>query len=305
MLVPVIPQPTPLPASRPTEVRLQPWSWADIENADYAKLASNLRQVECPEATIQGILYARITRQYYQLMLGNPMSKYWEPPEERKKRNQYLANLRRQKEKLLESLGLHSGKSQSPPVSAPGPFSPEKMQQIAQITQQYPKKILPMEPTPEEYQEAFDNRRARLQYLAQYLTPDELTQYRLTEDSNLSVVTKLLRVINATPAEIKNCAFAFDFSPASVSNGSFAPEAAQALQAGLGDQRYAELLAAFAPANVQFSEFVMQTDVTPEEITQLQQLRQQNLDSAAMLNAVNQLLGPQLAQRYANLVPNH
>jgi len=24
-----------------------------------------------------------------------------------------------------------------------------------------------------------------------------------------------------------------------------------------------------------------------------------------MLNAVNQLLGPQLAQRYANLVPNH
>ena len=286
----------------PSEIRIQEWNWTEIENPDYSILASNLRNVLCPDSTIDDLLRARINRKFSILMLENPMSKYWETSEERKERRQKLAALNRQKSELLQNLGLATINGDSKPTAKAGLFSPEKMAEIEKITQKYPQQVLPPNPTPEEYDEVYNNRRARLEYLAQVLTPDELNQYRLTQDSNVSVVSKLLRAIDGTPQEISNCAFVFDFAPSTMINGSFSPDIDQALIAGLGADRFAQLQAAFSPANVSFSQFVMMTDVTPDEINQLQQLRQQHLGYSALQNSVNQLLGPELGTRYMGIV---
>lgn len=297
---PEVTQPQKTAMARSPAVKVRKWEWPDVESPDYATLISNLRLVACPEDTINAIVRQRIEKRYKQLMLQNPMSRYWETADELKQRAESNARLREEMNTLLARLGFKVRNQTTTPK--PSRFSPYQLEQITKINQEYPNKHLPEGATSEEYDESFKNRKARLDYLAQILTPDELSQYRLTQDSNIGSVTKLLQVINATPDEINKAAFIFDFEPAIMSNGSYSPGIEQALLAALGQERYDEFHAAFSPDNINFSQFIMAAGVSPDVIAQLKQLRQQQLDPAAMQAAVTDLLGPQMSRMYFQIV---
>jgi hypothetical protein len=283
-----------------TSVLVRNWSWADLDDQDYRALIANLSMVGCPPETINAIVRPRIQRHYSRLMLRNPMSKYWEKPDEQKERLESIDKLRSEMNQLLADLGFKVPQARSKPVVSL--FPPEKMAKIAEITAQYPQRPIPLGATAQEYADSFANRRARLDYLAQYLTPDELYQYRLTMDSNVKTVAQLFRVIDATPDQVKQAAFIFDFTPAAIVNGKYSSDVEQALLSVLGQQKDDELHEAFSPENSSFSSFIMSTDVSQDQIAQLNQLRHQGLDPAALRNAVDEILGPRLGMYYLNAV---
>ncbi|MGC3957737.1 MAG: hypothetical protein QM813_07240 [Verrucomicrobiota bacterium] len=67
--------------------------------------------------------------------------------------------------------------SQSTEITKTSQLPPEKLEQIRLINEKFPLQLSLAGATEQERAAIFANRRARLEYLAQYLTPEELRQY--------------------------------------------------------------------------------------------------------------------------------
>jgi hypothetical protein len=184
-------------------------------------------------------------------------------------------------------------------------LSPEKQQLVDEITKRYPSDLPSATATQEEVDTYYNNRKARLAYLAQYLTPDELTNYRLTQDSDVKAVALIMKALNLTPAELNSIAFALDFTQPNMVNGQFPPEVEQAFQQGLGPDRYAQYQNDYSSANIGLTQFISQTDLTPDQINQLEALQTQHQPPAVIAQTVTQFLGETFAAHYLNLVKDY
>jgi hypothetical protein len=59
----------------------QPFSWAEVESADYATYIKRLREIQCPEKTIRNIVKADLAEAYLprrQEIVRDPVASYWD-----------------------------------------------------------------------------------------------------------------------------------------------------------------------------------------------------------------------------------
>ena len=283
---------------------LVPLKWALLDNTNYTILASNLSSINCPRQTITDIVMARILFDYKERRnhMQNPMMYHWQTDEEAAAYKAQLNALLSEQAAALRPFLPPAPIAQADPVTKSTlPFTADQLQKIADITKQYPNNLLSATATQAEVDEFYNNRKARLAYLAQYLTPDELTNYRLNQDSDINTVSLVMKPLNLTQAELNSIAFALDFTSPNMNNGKFAPEVEAAFQQGLSADRYAQYQAAYSPNNMAMTEFIMQVNVTPEEVTQLEAM-QGKASTTEISAAITQMLGNNAANRYATLL---
>ena len=149
-------------ASARTESLMERIRWVQLESEDNAVLARNLRAVECPEETIIDILRARIGAAYRAKIadVANPLAAYWRGGEAA----QAAVNaLLREESALLAALGPTDGE-----------LPPEKEAHIEEARRKFPLNYPPLGSSDDQWRAALEARKARIEYLSQFLTPEEL-----------------------------------------------------------------------------------------------------------------------------------
>jgi hypothetical protein len=291
----------------PTSLRAERFLWGSVESDNITELFSNLRAAGCPEKTIRDIVGARIIFMYRGRIrkLENPMFIYWASSEEVKNHEMQVSAILAERDALLASLGIELPQNPFVPaqiLSKTSQLPPEKQKAVVDITAMYPNQLLSINATAEEKQARFRNRRARLDYLSTVLTPEELFNYRLEQDSNAKALANILRPINLTDGEFERVAFILDFSEINLIGGRLQPEFEKALREALGEQRYLEYLTAFAPNNALFNRFLMMDHTTQAEIAELRNIRQRRLSGNELQAALTSVIGSRRAIDYLRVV---
>lgn len=258
---PVQVQPVPAPASQ---------FWPKIEGEDYGKCITDLRSIGCPEPVISFIVKGYLFAAYQAKVnaIFDPLAKYWNTPEENGRIAAAVAAIRAERDSKLAGLKLvPTGE-----LAMDG-LSPASQKHVAEALKQYPKTIISPNSTAEEWRQFLGNRAARVAYLAQFLSPDELLAYRINQDGNAEGIARLLRPINPTEQEFENVFLALDGQNLNQTNGMLSPDVEALLQKALGDQRYAEYQSQMAPENFIFNNFAETFNLTDDQIQRLQQVR--------------------------------
>lgn len=254
----------------PEKLTYQSFNWRAVESEDIEQFVANLRRIRCPEQTIGDIIRARVFALYQARVnrIFNPLAAYWMSPAEAQAIDGQVKAIRKERDQLLASLNLQL--STGSPVSG---VPTEKQRYISEAASLYPKVYPGLDATTEEWQRALEGRRARIGYLSQFLSADELLTYRITQDGNAPGVALLLRDIDATDDEFRKAFSALDGENLSRSNGVLRPDLEARLQQALGDDRYAQYREQSAPENAMFSQFVHSCNLTDQQIRQLKDLR--------------------------------
>jgi hypothetical protein len=245
------------------------FTWSQVESQDLQRYIANLRRIGCPERTIGDIIRARVFAMFQAKVdaLLDPLARYWNTAAEMKALDAQIKAIRQERDKLLADLHLED--STFDPRSG---LPPEKQAAVADALRLYPK--LQSDPSwgPQEWQSYLQAQKARINYLAQYLTPDELLDYRISQDGSPSTIARLLQDINPTDDEFKKVFEALDGESLSRTNGVMAPDLQSKLQQALGADRYAEYMNEQTGPDHFFNTLVSTYNLNEDQVQQLKQL---------------------------------
>jgi hypothetical protein len=258
--------------------------WQNIDSQDYLQLAGNLRAIGCPESVITSIVCGQVTALYRARIekVRNPLAKYWSSSVERSTSETEVAKLVQERDRLLTQLGLYTVSD-----SSSAELGDEKRAQIQQALLHFPAQRLGPSSTPEEQGQARANRKARIDYLSDYLSPEELLNYRMYEDGQGHAIEFLTRNVQLTPEEFKKVFLAIDNEDLTQTGGKLRPELEARLKEALGPERYSEYEESHRINNVVLYDFAKQFKLTSEQVGQLKQLR--TSFSTAPMNRENTL----------------
>lgn len=246
------------------------WRWSSIESEDMEQYIANLRAMGCPEQTIADIIRGKVYAMYQERVnrIFNPLARYWSTAEEIRAVDEKVRAIRKERDQLLAGAGMEGVQG----VGSSG-IASEKQRYIDEALTRYPKQVLGLDATAEERQAALEARKARVAYLSQVLTPDELLTYRVTQDGNSGGIAFLLRPVHPTDEEFRAVFSALDGENLSVTNGFLAPAVEAKLEQALGDERYAEYQAQHTPENAAVNMFGYLHHLTDSQIQQLKAVR--------------------------------
>jgi hypothetical protein len=268
--------------------------WSQLESDDFSKYIANLRRIGCPEPIITAIIKGRLfaDAQARVNAIFNPLSRYWSSPQELKAVDDEIALIRAQRDQSFRSLDLDT----STEITDDG-LSVEQHKHVAEANKLFSHMALGPSATPEQWGNFLANRAARVQYLAQYMSPDELLTYRINQDGNALGIGQLINSINPSDSEFTQAFSQLDGEDLSRTNGFLRPDLEAKLQSALGDTRYAEYQQQMLPGNFLFNSFVQDNLLTADQISSLRNARSTfGTDPGAVnnvdyINAVAQVIG--------------
>ena len=142
---------------------------------------------------------------------------------------------------------------------------------------------------------------ARFQFLAQFLSPEQIQYYKLDREGGATRVQLLMQGMQPTKEEFLKVAEAVDGLDTSLANGWFKPEVAEALRASLSPERFALLQDLRSP---EYQAIFMVAGIyqfSPSTVNSLVSLRRNTYfqDPTGYLQQVKTLIAqPQAAARY-------
>ena len=277
------------------------FTWSQVESDDIEQYITNLRALGCSERTIGDIIRAKLYATYQAKIneVFNPLARYWNTTAEMKAVDDQVKAIREERDRLWA--GLHLEDSSFDLGSS---VPPEKQGAVTDALKLYPK----IQPDPswgaQDWQAFLQARKARVAYLAQYLTADELYAYRVGEDGNPSSVARLLSDISPSEQEFRKVFEALDGEDLSRTNGMLAAGLQDKLQQALGADRYGQYMNQLSSPDHQFNMFVMAESLSDDQVQQLKSL----LAAADSMNptdyrnaAANILQRPSAMQRFMML----
>ena len=271
-----------------------PFAWSQIESEDLAILRQHLVAIGCPAATIKDILRARVMAAYEARIARkfNPLARFWGAGAQCESEVKMLGQ---ERDALLAGLGLE------PPSNDLG-IPAEKLTYVAEALRRFPCAYPPPGSAIPAWTEALKARQARIAYLAPFLTPDELLNYRITQDGMAATVNHTLQGLNLTDEQFKQAFLVLDGEDVSKTNGKLRPDLEAKLEAALGPESYAAYSNQNSPENMVFNDFARVQGLSPEQLQKLQQLRADaQMDGAAYRQAVAEVLQkPMLINKFFN-----
>ena len=297
--VPSRPPPTPPPpaptAPKP-KVEREQITWAQLDSEDLQELMRRLRAVGCSEETIADILRARILLLCQGKLKGvvNPLAMYWETAAEGQAQDAQVRDILAERDRLLAEFHL-----EGVAIDTESALPPEAQPHIAEALRRFPKIKTSGAITPEGWAQAMAARQARVNYLSQFLTPDELLTYRITQDGSPDRIDYMLQGINATEEEFRKVFAALDNGEQGL-NGS-APETLAKLKEALGPERYAEYRGDQESGNTMFRHWANMAGLTDEQVNQLTKLRgsAHTMDDTQYRQAAEDIIqNPSVAMRF-------
>jgi hypothetical protein len=214
--------------------------WATLGSDNPSEYATHLKEAGCPEEAVCDIVRGEVFASYQAKVnqVFNPLARYWQTAAEAEASDAQVAAIRRERDAVVAQLGLDCSKY-SEPAATPGSSSGQDIH-IAEALKLYPKVELRPDSTPDERLQANNNRKARVSYLQQFLSPRELLDYRIAQDGEPSSTRIIMSGLNPTDDEFRNVFNVMDGISANFTNGSLAPELEAQLHQALGDARYTE-----------------------------------------------------------------
>ncbi|HPC59751.1 MAG TPA: hypothetical protein PKX23_03755 [Verrucomicrobiota bacterium] len=294
---PPVAPPSREPMREPEGETIIPFHWSRLESTNYATYADNLRAVGCPEAVLTAIIQADLTRAYAprfaeasKAVAGLPL------PEVEKQRRH--AEIKRE----IESILYDQLRLQRPERQAHSRFAAQQEEKIAEAWRLFPQPQA--DPTnPESIAQARSNREARLQFLSQHLSADELLYYKLEREGDARRVEMLLAGMQPTKEEFLRVAAAVGNRDVRAVNGKLPDDVREILQGVLSPERFALLMDLQRPEYraIVFNA-ILPFDLAPDVASRLVALRRNTYptDPASYAEAVKALLEPSQAQWYLN-----
>jgi hypothetical protein len=259
------------PATKPPPIdQPERFTWAQVASEDWRRYVANLRAIGCPERTIADIIEGAVFAAYQAKVnaLFNPLAQYWETEEDQKAIADQVREIRAERDSVLAGLGLpNSGGGD------PAGLSPEKQQHVADAIKLYPTVSLTMESGPDDWAKLKQDRKARVNYLSQFLTPEELLDYRMTQDGSAHAIARILSSISLSDEEFRKVFAAVDGEDLTSTNGHFNPTVEAKLRQVLGDSRLADFQNQPVPEDSVFNSAMISLHLSPDQIQQLRDLR--------------------------------
>jgi hypothetical protein len=182
--------------------------------------------------------------------------------------------LAKERDKLLfDQLKLE--RPSGPGTGGPGTLglSREKQERVKEAFRDSPGIRITLETSDADREQAIANRRARITYLANYLTPQELLDYRINQDGMGPPLAVMLRDINPGEAEFIKVFLALDNEELNRPNGKLRPDLEEKLKEALGPDRYREYQEEQLPQNSLLHQLGREFGLSLEQIQQLKDLR--------------------------------
>jgi hypothetical protein len=277
------------------------FQWSSLESSDFQEYIRRLRAIGCPERTIADIIRAEVDEVYAPKLaaLNRPMNRYWSSSAELESQKQQRAALEKEKNQLLYDV-LKIPRLSSPTLVVEG-LTPEKQTYVQRAAELFPRIPVRVDSSPEETENASKNRAERIKYLSQFLTPEELQNYRMEFDGSAFGIYSALQAFSFSEKEFRDVFEILDGKKLEFRNGHLAPELEQAVEAKLGPERFRAFSETRKPENVSTMQFAQANRLPIEKVRELIELRKTLAvtDPAAYANAVETIIGkPQLAQIY-------
>jgi hypothetical protein len=267
------------------------FTWSQIESGDIQQYIANLRRIGCPERTIGDLVRAKVYAIYQAKAnaLFNPLARYWSTTAEMKEVDGQIKNIRTERDKFWAALHLEDSS-----FDTSSALSPEKQAFVAEALRLHPKAESDPSWSAQDWQSFLEARKARINYLAQYLTPDELFAYRVSQDGSPSAIAWLLQDIKPSDEEFRKVFEALDGEDLSRTNGILATGLQNKLQQALGDDRYAAYLQQQSSSEHLFNMLATSENLSNDQVQQLKQL----------LAASDSMNSTDYRQATANILPH-
>ena len=274
------------------------FDWSDVESDDIQKYIVNLRAIGCPEQTIGDIIRAHIFAVYQAKVneIFNPLARYWNSADEARSLDERVNAIKLERDRLLASLNLEDSTFDST-----SPVPPEKQRHVAAALKLFPKPEFALRPTVEDQARAAENRKARINYLSQLLSPAELLDYRIAQDSDSHSLASSLAGINPTSNEFRNVFAALDGENLRRTNHSLMPHLEDKLKQALGDERYVEYRKDLESDNPLVRSWGQGMGLPDDQVQQLLKLRSiaANMDSRQYRQEAGNIISdPRLLDRF-------
>ena len=279
-------------------------AWSRLQSVDYAEFVSNLRIAGCPEVTITAILRSEVTRAHAPMFaeivksgsFTNPKAGNLEGTRKRAELNAKIDAI------LYDQLSL-----QRPIRSANTLFTAEQEEKIAEARKRFP--FVRKDPTnPETVIQSNSNRVARLEFLSQHLSPEQLRFYKLDREGEASRVELLLQGMQPTRSEFLKVADAIEGKDTSILDGVLRPELLEDLRKVLSPARLALLQELQREEYRQICNMARLFDLAPDTVSTLISLRRETFtrDRADYERQVKALLRqPRAAELYLSNTAIH
>lgn len=213
------------------------WSWSRVASDDLMQFVANLRSVGCPEATIGDIIHARVWADYDKKIgrLLDPLARYWSTAAELRATADQIKALRRERDQVWAALKLETSA-----FDFSSALSPEKQRYVTEALKTYPKINVGADAPAADKERALQNRKARIEYLSRFLTPEELLDYRIAHDGDAFAVRNSMSGLTLSDAEFRRVFDFLDGQSLNRTNGLLAPDLEVKLRETLGDTRYSQ-----------------------------------------------------------------
>jgi hypothetical protein len=186
-----------------------------------------------------------------------------------------IAQLEKERDQVLyEDLGIDR-----PSAPDPSGLSPEKRQLVNEALRKYERIRFDLDTSPVDAQRALANRKARIEYLSNYLTPDELLAYRMNEDGQAVLLGVVFAEINPSKEEFIKLFKGLDLEELSRVNGSFRSDLEEKVKEALGPERYEEYKTGLLPENQYLTRLGKEYGLNDEQVRQLKELRSRMANS--------------------------
>jgi hypothetical protein len=288
------------PAKMAEPVLPAKFHWAQIADEDLKKYIANLRLAQCPDAAIKSVIRGIVLRMYQAKVneIFNPLAHFWESAAEAAAMDRKIKAIRAERDKLLASLGIGFDEDEGLELPA------EKQSLVNKAHELYPSVTPKPGSSWEDWAGFRDSRRARVNYLAQFLTPEELLDYRINHDGNAQRIGKTLENLNYTDEEFKKVFLALDGEDTSRTNGYMRTDLEAKLKLALGDERYTEYHEQATPASLMLNSFAEMNRLNADQKKQLNEIRTTFGGSVSSSNdknyrkAISEVIGDRLTDRY-------
>lgn len=200
----------------------KPFSWAEVEAADYKVYIANLRAIGCPEETIQDIIYNDVSKLYARKMrelgdYGERVKEYWKPRDYSYSSYAQQRALEKEKHELLiELLGVDPEKLRRERQGYPDyealkyPFlTEEKRKQAMDIWEKYTAQEQGLYQKYRNYYgeereaEMAEIKKAKDAEMAKVLSPDELFEWQLRSSGVASSMQWQLQAFEPSEQEFR------------------------------------------------------------------------------------------------------
>lgn len=291
------------PAMESMEELPTKFTWTQISSVDFKQFAANLRVAECPNDTTKLIIRGVVMRVYQAKVneLFNPLAHYWSSKAESDEVAKRIRIIRAERDNLLASLGV--GFNEDDGLELPA----EKQTLVNKALELYPANAPKLGSPRKDWAGFLDNRRSRVAYLSQFLTPEELIDYRINHDGGVQAVGELLKNLGTSDDEFKKAFVALDGEDVSQTNGYMRADLETKLKQALGNERYDEYHSQNTMASRVFNNFVEVSHLSVEQSRLLKEIRanygasSESINDSAYQKAVSDLIGDQfLTRRYFN-----